>query len=78
MIERLHGWVPRGLREAAAAEYVGLSDSAFRAEVKAGRAPRPVQITRGRVIWLKDDLDGWLDRLSGRVPNSGEMNPWLA
>ncbi len=67
MSERpLPGW-PRGLREEFAAEYVGLSVSTWRAECKAGRAPKPVHITVGRQVWLRDDLDRWLDAKAGRT-----------
>lgn len=61
----LPGW-PRGLSEALAAAYVSLSVSQFRTEVKAGRAPGPGRITQGRKIWLKDDLDTYLDRIFGK------------
>ncbi len=73
----LPGW-PRGLREDLAAGYVGLSEAAFRSEVKAGRAPQPVRITRARLIWLRDDLDRYLDRLAGHAAPSEQVNPWLA
>lgn len=56
---------PRGMRAEVAAEYVGLSESTFLREVAAGRAPAPVEITAGRRVWLRDQLDGWLERLAG-------------
>jgi predicted DNA-binding transcriptional regulator AlpA len=60
------GW-PRALCEDWAAAYVGqLSVSAFRAEVKAGRIPKAVQLTAGRLAWLLDDLDAYLDGKRGR------------
>ena len=61
----LPGW-PRGLSEPLAAAYVGLSESQWRIEVNDGRAPQPQRITPGRKIWLKDDLDTYLDRLFGK------------
>ena len=64
MTAPLPGW-PRGMREDMAAAYVGLSVSALRAERKAGRFPAPVRLTRGRIVYLRDALDGYLDRLSG-------------
>lgn len=57
---------PRGMSEPLAALYVSLSLSQFRLEVKEKRAPQPGRITRGRQIWLKDDLDEYLDRVFDR------------
>jgi predicted DNA-binding transcriptional regulator AlpA len=65
--EPLPGW-PRGLREPLAAAYVGLSASTIRAEYAAGRFPAPVALTVGRQVWLRDDLDLWLDAKAGRAP----------
>ncbi|KAA5609133.1 hypothetical protein F1189_25850 [Rhodovastum atsumiense] len=69
---------PRGLSEDLAAAYVGLSSSTFRREVGAGRAPASVRLTPGRQVWLREDLDAWLDRLAGRAPASAGTNPWMA
>ena len=55
---RLPGW-PRALREDLAAAYVGLSASTFRAAV--APAVPAVRLSPGRVAWLRDDLDRWLD-----------------
>ena len=65
----LPGW-PRGLSEPLAAAYVGLGVSTFRREVDAGRAPKPARLTPGRMVWLRDDLDAYLDRCAGRVSAS--------
>lgn len=71
------GW-PRGLSVGLAAKYVSLSESAFLASVDAGHAPAPAWITKGRKIWLRDDLDGWLDRLFARgVALEATGNDWL-
>lgn len=59
-------WVPRGLREEQAAHYVGLSVSSFRSYVVADVPP--VKITPGRNIWLRDQLDAWLNRRAGIAP----------
>jgi predicted DNA-binding transcriptional regulator AlpA len=56
---------PRGMSEYLAASYVGLGVSTFRREWSADRAPRPVQLTPGRQVWLREDLDAYLDRLAG-------------
>ena len=69
------GW-PRGMKEDVAASYVGLSPSAFLRAVGAGKLPQPEWITRGRRIWLKDDLDDFLDRLFKRSSNA-EADRWI-
>jgi hypothetical protein len=35
-----------------------------------------VQLTAGRVVWLRDDLDAWLDAKAGRVAEATEAD-WL-
>ncbi len=62
----LPGW-PRGLREELAAAYVGLSATLMRTERAAGRFPAPVPLTAGRQVWVRDDLDAWLDQKAGRA-----------
>jgi prophage regulatory protein len=57
---------PRGLCEPLAAAYCGISETSFRTEVREGRAPRPIRITRGRQIWDRSHLDQWIDQLGGR------------
>lgn len=64
MTEPLPGW-PRGLSETLAAAYVGLSPSTIRAERARGAFPQPVQLTAGRMVYLRDQLDSWLDRKAG-------------
>lgn len=67
----LPGW-PRGLREDLAAAYVGLSQSAVHALRTRGEFPAPVSLTPGRIVFLRDDLDAWLDRKAGR----GGVEEW--
>jgi predicted DNA-binding transcriptional regulator AlpA len=47
----------------------------LRVELAAGRFPKPVQLTVGRQVWLRDHLDEWLDMKAalGVAPN-----PWHA
>lgn len=54
---------PRLMKTEDAARYVSLSVSAFRTQV----APqcRKLHPASGRVAWLRDDLDAWIDRLAG-------------
>lgn len=66
---RLPDW-PRGMREELAAEYVGLSQTALRDMRRAGTFPAPVPLTRGRIVYLREDLDAWLDGKAGRTPES--------
>lgn len=54
------------MRADVAAAYVGLSLSTFYREVDAHRLPQPAAITDGRQIWLKDDLDLFLEALFQR------------
>jgi predicted DNA-binding transcriptional regulator AlpA len=71
----LPSW-PRGLSLDLAAGYVGISRATFQREVEAGNAPKPIRITQGRNIWLREQLDRWLDSRAGTVPASLEHNPW--
>lgn len=65
----VHAW-PRGMRAELAADYCGLSVSWLTEEARRGRFPASVRISPHRVIWLKDDLDRWLDEKAGRA-NAG-------
>lgn len=60
----LPNW-PRGMRQSLAAAYLGLSEATFRLQV-VPEVPA-VQLTPGRAVWLRDDLDAYLDRKSGRT-----------
>jgi hypothetical protein len=66
---------PRGMSEGLAAAYVGISVSSLRTEVLAGRAPAAVWITKGRKIWLREDLDAWLNRAAGRPGSTYPIVP---
>jgi predicted DNA-binding transcriptional regulator AlpA len=72
----LPGW-PRGLSVEMAAAYVGLSPTTIQAERRAGRFPPPIHLTVGRLVWLRDDLDRWLDEKAGRVV-VGDGSEWVA
>lgn len=72
----LPGW-PRGMPAELAAAYIGLSASGLRVEVRAGRISATV-LTPGRVVYLREDLDSYLDARAGRTPAPVEAeNPWL-
>jgi predicted DNA-binding transcriptional regulator AlpA len=60
-----------------AAKYCGIRPARLRALVKAGDAPRPVLVGKRQHIWLREALDGWLDRLAGKASNSN-TNPFVA
>lgn len=64
------GW-PRGMREELAAEYVGLSVSSIRVARTRRDFPEPVTLTPGRIVYLREDLDAYLDRKAGRVAAAG-------
>jgi len=71
-------WVPRALREEDAAYYLSLSPSTFRSEVAVGRIPAPIRLTVGRQAWLRDDLDAYLDRLSGKTTvEKNDGSEWM-
>lgn len=76
MTEIPNAW-PRGMREPIASAYVGLSESALRAEVRAGRVHAPVRLTPNRVVYLREHLDEYLDRAAG-ITSSGDGSEWLA
>ena len=71
----LPGW-PRGMRAALAAAYVGVSVSTLNRLCQAGDFPASVQITPRAAVWLIEDLDAWLDRRAGRVPES-DGSEWM-
>jgi prophage regulatory protein len=71
----LPGW-PRGLREDLAAEYIGLSVSSIRTLRHRGQFPAPIPLTKGRLIFLRDDLDAWLDRKAGRLLVTADAADW--
>jgi predicted DNA-binding transcriptional regulator AlpA len=51
----------RGLRAQAAAKYCGLGRSTFLRYVAQKTAPQPRKLSPGAVIWLRDDLDNWME-----------------
>lgn len=68
-----YAWPPRLMRAAAAAHYLGMSESAFRSTV----APTLREVRIGAIVgWLREDLDGWLDARAGRSAALPESNPW--
>lgn len=73
--ERVFPGLPRGMPEWMAAEYVGASISLFRRTVASQVAA--VWIGERRKVWLRDDLDAWLDRRAGRSLSEADDNPWL-
>ena len=72
---------PRGLSEPLAAEYVGLSVTTVRTLRTALDFPAPVKLTPGRIVFLREDLDAWLDRRAGKVtrvdPDEEDGSEWL-
>ncbi|MBR0676655.1 AlpA family phage regulatory protein [Roseomonas alkaliterrae] len=71
-------FTPRALRAELAALYCGMSESAWLALVKGGGAPPPVRLTPRIPVWLREDLDAWLDARAGRAAASMAANPWDA
>lgn len=54
----------RLLNVTQAARYLGIGEVTFRKMVERGDAPKPIQITAGRVVWDKKLLDSFIDRLN--------------
>jgi len=61
---RFPDW-PRGMPPEMAAAYVGLSAASLQDSAKAGDAPAPVRLTASQKVWLREDLDRWLDWKAG-------------
>ena len=66
--------LPRILRAELAAIYVGMGLSTLRAEVAAGRAPDPVQMTDGVKGWDVRDLDAWIEKR--KAAQAQKPNKW--
>lgn len=61
---------PLYLAKPDAAAYLSLSVSTFETLVAANDAPKPRQVSKGRVAWLRDDLESW-----GRSRPAANMLP---
>ena len=68
---------PRGMTEAIAASYIGLSRSTFRRQVKLGTIPAPTPLTPGRQVWLREELDAYLNRAAGKPCNADCDSTWM-
>lgn len=62
--------IPRCMPISLAARYVGLSETTFRNSV--ARTVRPVYLTPRRPVWLKDQLDTWIDERAGILSRASE------
>lgn len=63
---------PRGMRAEVAAAYTGVSVSTLERE-----GPEAVFLTPGTKVWLREDLDDWLDRRAGKARTSGSPDDWM-
>jgi excisionase family DNA binding protein len=63
------GWPPRGMPAPEAAYYIGLSVSTLHTLVERGELA-PTRLTTGRQVYLREDLDAFLDRKKGK-PDAG-------
>lgn len=68
-------FVPRGLRRADAARYVGISPSLFDAKRKEGAIPPPRDMF-GVMIWDRKDLDSLFDKPVYVAANDNGANYW--
>ncbi len=62
---QLPDW-PRGMSPKIAALYVGVSPALLRQESLAKRAPLPVRMGQRRLVYLREDLDAYLNKLAGK------------
>lgn len=69
--DSLPGW-PRALSAELAAAYTALSITAL---YSLAGFPAPIHLSPGRVAWLREDLDRWLDGKAGRMPASAAAQP---
>lgn len=69
-------FIPRALTAELAALYCGVSVSWWREAVKDGRAPAAIYLSDRKPVWLRDDLDNWLDAQRGGAAPSGPSSPW--
>lgn len=60
----------RGLDTAAARAYCGCDVD------RIPGAPKPVKVSPRRKVWLREDLDAWLNRVAGKRAQEQD-NPWL-
>jgi hypothetical protein len=70
----LPGW-PRGMPLELAAPYVGLGEAGWMGEVRGGRAPQPIYPTPRKPVWLREDLDLYLEVIAGRKPAVNWLDP---
>lgn len=68
------GIVPRGLRRAEAARYLGISPTHFDKQVRVGNIPAPLQLF-GVNVWDRAVLDAMFNGPSGAVQNDN-INEW--
>ena len=70
---------PGALDKSTAAAYCAVGVSTFERMVQARKAPQPRMFPAKRVVWLRTDLDSWLQGLpiSNILPpeNTGEKKP---
>ena len=71
-------WVqgPRGMNLLEAARHVGLGKTKWWELVESGDAPQPVELTPGRKVWLREEVDHWLDERAARRQDRQATNPW--
>ena len=66
-VYQLAAYPPRRMRADTAARYMDVSESTFLSRVEAGIYP-PGRKEFGVRLWLRDDLDGHIDRQFGITP----------
>ena len=64
---------PRRMQIDLAAAYLGVSGSTLDRDWRAGKYPAPRE-EGGNTLWLKDELDDYIDRWAGT--GSGKLEAW--
>ena len=67
------GW-PASMRAERAAAYLDVSKTYFLGSIAPQLAP--IRLGPGLVLYLRRDLDAWLDQRAGAAAPSPEDNPW--
>lgn len=70
MSESSAGRWPRGMDAKSASDYCGFDVR------RTPGAPAPVRPSPKRAVWLREDLDAWLDRLAKKDQHESPRSVW--
>jgi hypothetical protein len=78
IVDRIKELVPAAMHEHAAAKYLGMNRTSFRSLVFAGIIPYAVHLHGKRRIYLRSDLDRYLESLPRSTMVPRENSPLVA